>query len=136
MNDDPPSSSSSASNIEGGLIRFRRSSKCSFHRPITFSVEVNSVPSLLYTAWMVPRFPLLRCRTVFQKGFGAVLRACRYLATASGVPWDYTSRKASFFSRTASLTTGLLPLEVPITLRPQLPAVASAIEALNITHRP
>ena len=30
MNDDPPSSSSSASTIEGGLVRFRSSSKCYF----------------------------------------------------------------------------------------------------------
>ena len=115
---------------------------------------------------MVPRFPLLRCRTVFQNPFGADwksfsmaspnsshtcgfasvtadaadLRACRCLATASGV-WDNTSHKGSFFSRTAFLTTGvhqgvrgLPPLEVPMTLRPQLPAAALAIEALNIAH--
>ena len=66
MNDGPLSSSSSASTIEGGLVRFRSSSKCSFHHPITFSVEVDSVPFLLYTTWMVPRFLLLgeklRCR--------------------------------------------------------------------------
>ena len=37
----------------------------------------------------------------------AVLRAYQYLATASGVSWDNTSRKASFFSRTTSLTTGV-----------------------------
>ena len=150
MNDDPPASSS-ASTIDGGLDRFRSSSECSFHRPITFSVEVNSVP--------VPRFTLLRCRMVFQKRFGAdrksfsmasptsshtrcfasvtadapVLGARRYLATASGVPWDNTSRKASFFSWMASLTTGvhqgvqgLPPLEVFMTLRPQLPAAALA----------
>ncbi|KAK5880584.1 hypothetical protein CesoFtcFv8_023596 [Champsocephalus esox] len=116
---------------------------------------------------MVPYFPLLRCRTVFQNNFGAsrksfsmsspnfshtrcfasatdeaaALRACRYLATASGVPRDNKSLKASFFSRTASLTTGvhqevrgLPPLEAPRTLRPQLPAAASAIEALNTDH--
>ncbi|AWP07927.1 Hypothetical protein SMAX5B_001237, partial [Scophthalmus maximus] len=151
----------------GVLVGFRSSSKCSFHRPITSSVEVNSVPSLLYTAWMVPRFPLLRCRMVFQKHLGAdlksfsmtspnfshircfasdtaeaaALRARRYLATASGVLWDNISLKDSFFSWTASLTTGvhhgvrgLPPLEAPKTLRPQLTAAASAMEALNISH--
>ncbi|XP_033988085.1 uncharacterized protein LOC117483863 [Trematomus bernacchii] len=122
---------SSASTIEGGVVGFRSSSKCSFQRPNTPSVEVNNVPSLLYTAWMVPCFPLLRCGTVFQINFGAArksfsmsmnfshtrcfasataeaaaLQACRYLATASGVPRDNKSLKASFFSWTASLTTG------------------------------
>ncbi|KAM4595954.1 protein shisa-9B-like [Polymixia lowei] len=71
----------------------------------------------------------------------AALRVCRYLATASGVLRDNKSRKDSFFSRTASLTTGvhhdvrgLPPLEAPRTLRPQLPLAASAIEVLNIDH--
>ncbi|KAK0156272.1 hypothetical protein N1851_000419 [Merluccius polli] len=116
---------------------------------------------------MFPRFPLLRCRMVFQKHFGAdrksfsmsspnfshtrclasdtaaaaALRAHRYPATASGVLWDNIPRKASFFSRTASLTTGvhhgvrgLPPLEEPKTLRPQLTTAASAMEALNTAH--
>ncbi|KAK5881868.1 hypothetical protein CesoFtcFv8_020510 [Champsocephalus esox] len=157
---DPPSYSSSASNIEGGVVGFRSSSKCSFQRPNTPSVEVNNVPSLLYTAWMVPCFPLLRCRTVFQNNFGAARKSFSmsspnfshtrcfasatdewYLGAASGVPRDNKSLKASFFSRTASLTTGvhqevrgLPPLEAPRTLRPQLPAAASAIEALNTDH--
>ncbi|XP_059902154.1 uncharacterized protein LOC132453327 [Gadus macrocephalus] len=167
IDDETPSTSSSASNIEGVLFGFRSSSKCSFQRPTTSSVEVNRVPSLLYTAWMVPRFPLLRCRIVFQKHFGAdrksfsmaspnfshtrclasdtaataALRACRYPATESGVLQDIISRKASFFSRTASLTTvvhhgvrGLPPLEEPKTLRPQLATAASAMEALNTAH--
>ena len=51
------------------------------------------------------------------------------------------SLKDSFFSRTASLTTGehhgvrgLPPLEAPKTLWPQNTAAASTMEALNIVH--
>ena len=139
---------------------FRRSPKYSFHRPITSSVEVNKVPSLLYTAWMNPRFPLLRCWTVFQKRFGvnpfsmallnsshthcfasatavaAAFRVHQYPRTASGVPL-----KDSVFSWTASLTTsvhhgvrGLPPLKAPKTLWPQDTATASTMEDLNIDH--
>ena len=54
---------------------FRRSQKYSFHRPMTSSVEVSKVQSLLYTARMVPRFPLLRCQTVFQKSFGVTRKS-------------------------------------------------------------
>ncbi len=130
---DPPSSFSSVLNVEGGLVGFRSSSKCPFQRPLTPSVRVNSVPPLLYTAWMLPYFPLLGCWIVFQKHLGtdwkslsmaspnsshtccfastmtkaAILWACGYLATAYGVPLDNISWKDSSFSRTTSLSTGV-----------------------------
>lgn len=45
--------SSLVSAIEGGLAGFRSLPKCSILRPTTSPGEVSSVPSLLYTAWMV-----------------------------------------------------------------------------------
>ncbi len=130
---DPPSSSSSALSVEGGLVGFRSSSKCSLHCLITSSVEVSSVSPLLFTAWMVPCFALLWCWTVFQQHLGAkwkslcmafpnfshtrcfasvtagatILRVCQYLATAPRVPRDKITGKASFFSGMTSLTTGV-----------------------------
>ncbi len=113
---------------------------------------------------MDPRAPLLRGHMVFQKHLcadqrlfsmaspnsssircfasvkaeAAVLLACQYLATTSGVSQDHIYGKDLLFSPTASLTTGvhrdvigLLPLEAPLPLRPRLSVTASAMEALN-----
>ncbi|CAL8285253.1 unnamed protein product [Boreogadus saida] len=87
-----------------------------------------------------PNFSHTRC-LASDTAAAAALRACRYPAVESGVLQDIISRKASFFNRTASLTTGvhhgvrgLPPLEEPKTLRPQLATAASAMEALNTAH--
>ncbi|KAK9518317.1 hypothetical protein VZT92_019726 [Zoarces viviparus] len=77
----------------------------------------------------------------FATTAAAALLACRYLSAASGDPWANQALKVSFFSLTASLTSGvhhrvlgLPPRQAPMTFRPQLLAAASTIEALNMVH--
>ncbi|KAF7664534.1 hypothetical protein LDENG_00174220 [Lucifuga dentata] len=111
--------------------------------------------------------PILSCLTVCQNSFEAdrksfsmvslnsshtrvfasttaeavVLLACWYLSADSRVPCANQARKASFFSLTASLTTGvhqrvlgLPPRQAPTTFWPQLKTAASTMEALNRVH--
>lgn len=58
-----PKSSVSASFMGCALVKLRRSSKYSFHRLTTLSVEVSSSPSPMQTVQTKGCFPLLSCRT-------------------------------------------------------------------------
>ncbi len=72
----------------------------------------------------------------------AALRlACRYPSAASGVLQANQARQDSFFSLTASLTSGvhhrvrgLPPRQAPETLRPHLREAASTMEVENMVH--
>ncbi|KAL7876212.1 hypothetical protein AOLI_G00111750 [Acnodon oligacanthus] len=78
------------------------------------------------------------------KSFHALVAAatfftCLYLFAESGVLWAIQSLKASFFSLTASLTTGvhqgvlgLLPRQA--SFWPRLCLAASTMEVLNRVH--
>lgn len=60
-----------AASIIEGVVGYSSSLNCSFLHPLTSSVRVKSVQTLLHTAQMVPRFPILSHETVFQKHLGA-----------------------------------------------------------------
>ena len=69
------------------MVGFSSSSKCSFHRPTTSSVKVNSVPSLLYVFWMVPCLPLLRWRTVSRSTLVQTESPSPYLLRGLVLSW-------------------------------------------------
>ncbi|KAK0147255.1 hypothetical protein N1851_013323 [Merluccius polli] len=102
MGEASPESSDSVSSPENGLVGFRSSSMCSFHRltisPVrnffeanqkSFSIASPNSPTPRFLLWQLqkpqPFWPPSTC-----------------LLHASGDPWANQARKASFFSLTAS----------------------------------